>query len=57
VTFRGTHKGEFQGLAPTGKHVTVPGLDMYRFANGKAVEHWGGPSQFILLQQLGVIPS
>ena len=57
LTFHGTHTGEFQGIAPTGKRVTFPALDMARFENGKLVEHWGGPNQMSLLQQLGVIPS
>jgi predicted ester cyclase len=56
LTFRGTHTGDFQGIAPTGKAVTVPAMDMYRLADGKIVEHWGGPNQLSLLQQLGVIP-
>ena len=57
LTFHGTHTGEFQGIAPTGKKVTIPALDMARFENGKIVEHWGGPNQMSLLQQLGVIPA
>jgi predicted ester cyclase len=57
LTFHGTHTGEFQGIAPTGKKITIPALDMARFESGKLVEHWGGPNQMSLLQQLGVIPS
>jgi len=57
LTFHGTHTGEFQGIAPTGKKVTIPALDMARFESGKLVEHWGGPNQMSLLQQLGVIPA
>jgi predicted ester cyclase len=57
LTFHGTHTGEFQGIAPTGKKVTIPALDMARLESGKLVEHWGGPNQMSLLQQLGVIPS
>jgi steroid delta-isomerase-like uncharacterized protein len=41
VTMRGTHCGEFQGVAPTGKRVEVKALDMFRISNGKIVEHWG----------------
>jgi steroid delta-isomerase-like uncharacterized protein len=41
VTMRGTHQGEFQGLAPTGKRVEVRAIDMFRISNGKIVEHWG----------------
>jgi len=57
LTFRGTHTGDFMGIPPTGKKVTVPALDMARYADGKLVEHWGGPDQMSLLQQLGVIPA
>jgi predicted ester cyclase len=56
LTFHGTHTHEFMGIAPTGKKVTVPALDMARFEGGKLVEQWGGPDQMSLLQQLGVIP-
>lgn len=55
LTFHGTHTGEFQGIAPTGKKVTVPALDMVRYEGGKMVEQWGGPDQMSLLPQLGVI--
>lgn len=41
VTMRGTHLGEFMGLAPTGKRVEVRAIDMFRIANGKIVEQWG----------------
>jgi predicted ester cyclase len=57
LTFQGTHTGEFQGLAPTGKRVTVPALDMARYEESKIVEHWGGPDQMSLMQQLGVLSS
>ncbi len=57
LTFRGTHTGDFLGIPPTGKQVAVPALDMARYADGKLVEHWGGPDQMSLMQQLGVIPS
>jgi predicted ester cyclase len=57
LTFRGTQTGDFQGIPPTGKAVVVPALDVMRFVDGKAVEHWGGPNLFSLMQQLGVIPA
>jgi steroid delta-isomerase-like uncharacterized protein len=41
VVTRGTHRGEFQGIAPTGKRVEVRAMDMFRISNGKLVEHWG----------------
>jgi len=57
ITFHGTHTGDFQGIAPTGKEVTVPGMEMVRIVNGRGIEHWGGLNQISLMQQLGVIPS
>jgi predicted ester cyclase len=40
-TGRGTHQGEFQGIAPTGRQVTVPGFVFYHVASGKITEFWG----------------
>jgi steroid delta-isomerase-like uncharacterized protein len=41
VSMRGTHQGEFQGIAATGGRVQVRAMDMFRIADGKIVEHWG----------------
>jgi steroid delta-isomerase-like uncharacterized protein len=54
-TMRGTHRGEFMGIAPTNKPIVVTGIDIVRFENGKAVEHWHEWSGMELLQQLGVM--
>ena len=56
-TMRGTHRGELMGIAPTGKQVTVSGIDILRWEGGKAVEHWGNMDDLGLLQQLGVVPT
>jgi choline dehydrogenase len=34
-TITGTHTGVFNGIAPTGHKVTVPGVDMFEFEGGK----------------------
>ena len=39
-TARGTHKGEWAGIAPTGKKITIPGMGLHRIAGGKIVENW-----------------
>ena len=56
-TITGTDTGGFMGMPPTGKSVTVTGMDFMRFRDGKIVEHWGEMDMLGLLQQLGVIPS
>jgi len=55
-TWHGTHQGAFLGIPPTGKRVTVTGIDITRWAGGKAVEHWANQDTLGLMQQLGVIP-
>jgi predicted ester cyclase len=56
MTCRYTHKGEFMGIAPTGKAVVVTKMDIFRVVNGKVVEHWDAVDRLGLLQQLGVVP-
>jgi len=53
---RGTHQGEFEGIAPTGRRVTVPGTVFYRLASGKITEFRGLFDGLALMQQLGAIP-
>ncbi len=55
VTIRGTHKGQFLNIRPTGKSIEFWGLDVIRIENGKFVEHWGGPDTFDILRQLGAV--
>ena len=56
-TIRGTHKGEFQGIAPTGKEITVRGIIISRIRAGKAVEEWEAFDLMDMMQQLGAIPA
>jgi steroid delta-isomerase-like uncharacterized protein len=55
-TGRGTHQGEFLGVPPTGRQVTVPGFVFYRFTSGKIAEFRGLFDGLSMLQQLGAIP-
>ena len=52
---RGTHKGEFQGMPPTGKQINVTGIDIDRIADGKVVECWPVMDELGMLQQLGAL--
>ena len=55
-TGRGTHQGQFQGMPPTGKQMTMSGITIFRIANGKLVEGWNNPDLLGMLQQLGAVP-
>ena len=54
LTLTGTHKGEFMGIAPTGKKVTITDHVFIRFEGGKEVEAWGISDVLGMYQQLGV---
>lgn len=57
VTARGTHEGEFMGIAPTGKPVSFTAIDVVRIAGGKIAERWSQADNLALLQQLGAVPA
>lgn len=54
---RGTHKGSFMGIPPTGKSIDVPIFITYRVAGGKIVEHWMLTDNAAVMQQLGLVPN
>src|SRR5215207_9514189 len=54
---RGTHKGEFRGIAPSGREVKMTGIDMIRLEEGKMVEDRVEVDQLGMMRQLGVIAS
>jgi steroid delta-isomerase-like uncharacterized protein len=56
MTWSGTQKGEFMGIAPTGKSISVGVIDIMRIADGKVVEHWGQMDSMGMMQQLGAMP-
>jgi len=54
----GTHRGDFYGIAPTGKAVNVYEAGIFRIADGKIVESWFMADEAGLLKQLGAqLPS
>ena len=55
-TYHGTHRGEFLGVAPTGRPIQFETVDVMRVRNGKITEHWGVANLFSLMQQLGALP-
>ena len=57
VNVRGTHQGEFMGVAPSGNQVTFGVQNIYRFRDGKVVERWTNPDLFGLMVQIGAIPA
>jgi serine phosphatase RsbU (regulator of sigma subunit) len=51
-TIRGTHQGEFRGMAPTDEEMEIPGMAVFRFSEeGKVVESWDSYDQLSLMRQ------
>jgi steroid delta-isomerase-like uncharacterized protein len=51
----GTQRGQWMGIAPTGKRVTITGIDIYRIKAGRIAEFWCNEDELGLLRQLGAI--
>jgi steroid delta-isomerase-like uncharacterized protein len=55
-TYRGTHRGSFYGIPPTGQPIQMRSIDIWRVADSEFAEHWDELNLLELFQQLGVIP-
>jgi steroid delta-isomerase-like uncharacterized protein len=55
-TMTGTNTGAIMGMPATGKKIDVDGVDIVRFVNGKAVEHWGYNEEMKMMTQMGMMP-
>jgi steroid delta-isomerase-like uncharacterized protein len=49
----GTHQGDFQGIAPTGRAITLKGVAIYRVEDGKLMERWVVSDLHDVLEQIG----
>ncbi len=55
-TGRGTHTGDLMAIRATRKQVSIDGIWIHRFADGKIVESWNAWDMLGLLQQMGAVP-
>jgi steroid delta-isomerase-like uncharacterized protein len=51
----GTQTGELMGVAPSGREISVPGINIFRVRDGRIVERWGRLDDLGLMQQLGLV--
>jgi predicted ester cyclase len=56
TTQRGTHRGDFFGVAPTGRKIEVQELQIEHFRAGLIVAHWHLIDDLGLRRQLGLLP-
>ena len=55
-TITGTHQGDFQGVPPTGRPITMKGIDFSRVVDGRIAEHWAQFDVLAVMQQIGALP-
>jgi steroid delta-isomerase-like uncharacterized protein len=56
-TVSGTHKGEFMGIRPTYRKVSIEGITIHYLANGKIIDSNISWDALGLMRQLGVLPA
>ena len=52
LIWRGTHQGDYLGVAATSKNVTWNSTDLFRIKNGLFSDHWGAVDLYGLERQL-----
>jgi len=55
ITVRGTHKGDWFGIKPTGKLLIYTAVNIDRIVNGVIVEHGGAANILEPLLEIGAI--
>ena len=55
ITARGTHKGSWFGIKPTGKPVVFTGVNVNKVVDGLIVEHGGAANMLGPLLEIGAI--
>lgn len=53
ATISGSHEGEFQGIAPTGRRMRITGIVIDRIVDGRKAEAWGVWDIHGMVRQIG----
>ena len=54
VKMNGTHKGDFEGIPPTGKAFSLDAFTVFRLVDGKIAEEWEIIDELGMMMQLGM---
>ncbi len=55
ITARGTHRGEWLGIRPTGRKLAFSGVNVDRVVDGRIVEHGGAANLLLPLLEAGAL--
>jgi predicted ester cyclase len=53
VRYSGTHLGRYRGVPPTGRAISVTGLELFLIGDGRIVHHWHETDHLGILEQIG----
>ena len=56
-TISGTHKGEYMGIPFTNKKISVDGITVHHFVNGKIMDSYVSWDALGMMRQLGAVPA
>ena len=56
LLMEGTHTGQWLGIPPSGKRISIRMMTIHRIQNGKIVADWVIVESLGLFQQLGILP-
>lgn len=56
ATVSGTNDGEFMGMPPTGRRISIEAVEIFEVKEGKITGRWGTPDRATLMEQLGLAP-
>ena len=56
-TLTGRHDGEFMGVPATGKDITIPGITILHFRDGRCVQRWSSADMLGVLVPIGALPA
>jgi steroid delta-isomerase-like uncharacterized protein len=56
-TFTGTHRGEYRGIAPTNKKVTVDGITVHHITDGKIMDSYANWDAWGMMKEFGMVPA
>ena len=52
LSFRGVHRGSFQGIPATGRQVAFTSIEIYRVSGDRLAEEWVSPDISTLMRQI-----
>jgi predicted ester cyclase len=55
IVCSGTHRGDYLGVAPTGKSIVYDEIFIFRFVDGRVAETWGVVDVLAQMKQLGLL--